>query len=175
MTSFVMHLRVAHPCYILRIVHHVARLASSRYAIAQTVLLGGFAAAFFLSAGTALLPATMFGAVGAALCAAGLVLMFAAFASIRSAVQIAPEPRAGARLATTGIYRYLRHPIYTAIVLLVAGLFLRKPTTAVAIAAAAVVGFLLIKVRFEEQLLLARYPEYAAYKRRTWGIIPGFR
>jgi len=148
---------------------------SRQYADAQSVLLCAFAATFFLSAGPALLPPTPFRAMGAVLCGAGLIIMFAALTSIGAAVQIAPEPRAGARLATTGIYRYLRHPIYTAIVLLVAGLFLRKPTIAVAIAASAVIGFLLIKVRFEERLLLARYPEYVEYKRRTWGIVPGFR
>ena len=32
---------------------------------------------------------------------------------------------------------------------------------------------LLAKARFEERLLLARYPEYAEYRRRTWGVIPG--
>ena len=33
--------------------------------------------------------------------------------------------------------------------------------------------FFLLKVRVEEKLLLARYPEYAEYKRGAWGIIPG--
>src|SRR5207249_2919216 len=64
----------------------------------------------------------------------------------------------------------LRHPIYTAILLLAIGLFLRKPTATIAATGAAVVVFLMIKVRFEEQLLLARYPEYAGYRNRTWHV-----
>jgi protein-S-isoprenylcysteine O-methyltransferase Ste14 len=148
---------------------------SSRYAVAQNIILCGFAATFFLTGGSTLVPAVPYRAVGSAVCAAGLVVMFAAMVSIGNAVQIAPEPRAGAKLATTGIYSYLRHPIYTGILILVAGLFLRKPTLAVGSAAAIVVAFLLIKAQFEERLLLDRYPKYAEYRRRTWGIAPGFR
>jgi protein-S-isoprenylcysteine O-methyltransferase Ste14 len=102
----------------------------------------------------------------------GLVMMFSAFASIRDAVQIAPEPRPGCKLVTHGIYRTLRHPIYTSILIMVVGLFFRKPTPPVAIASAVVIAFLIVKSRFEEKLLLSRYPEYVAYKSRTWGIVP---
>jgi protein-S-isoprenylcysteine O-methyltransferase Ste14 len=54
-------------------------------------------------------------------------------------------------------------------------LFLRKPTVSLGVAAAIVIVFLLIKVRFEERLLLERYPDYADYQRRTWGLLPGIR
>ena len=83
-----------------------------------------------------------------------------------------PEPKAGASLVTTGIYRWFRHPIYTGMLLAVVGLFLCKPTPRVAAVSAVVVGFLVVKVRFEEQLLLARYPDYAEYRKRSWGLIP---
>jgi protein-S-isoprenylcysteine O-methyltransferase Ste14 len=109
---------------------------------------------------------------GGVLCAAGLVLLLSAFGPLRRAIQIAPEPRPGASLVTTGIYRWLRHPIYTGIVIVTVGLFLRKPTLLIAIAGAGVIVILLVKVRFEETLLLERYPEYSAYRRRTWGVVP---
>jgi protein-S-isoprenylcysteine O-methyltransferase Ste14 len=32
--------------------------------------------------------------------------------------------------------------------------------------------FLAVKVRFEEQLLVARYPDYIAYRQRSWGLVP---
>ena len=99
--------------------------------------------------------------------------MFVAFISLRQVIQVAPEPRAGGHLVTSGIYTHLRHPIYTAILILVAGLFLRKPTVFMALVSAITIIFFLLKVRVEEKLLLARYAEYAEYKRRAWGIIPG--
>ena len=67
------------------------------------------------------------------------------------------------------MYSRFRHPIYTAILLLVIGLFLRKPTLLVAIGSVAVVIFLAVKVRFEEQLLVARYPDYTRLQAACMG------
>ena len=145
---------------------------SRNYAVAQTLLLFAFAGAFFLDFGPRLFTAATPGTVGAVLCVVGLLLMLLGFASIGGAIQIAPEPRVGGELVTRGVYRRLRHPIYTAIVILVAGLFLRKPSVPMAIMAPVVIVFLAVKTQFEETLLLARYPEYATYRKRTWGIIP---
>ena len=96
---------------------------SRNYAVAQTLLLFAFAGAFFLDFGPRLFTAATPGTVGAVLCVVGLLLMLLGFASIGGAIQIAPEPRVGGELVTRGVYRRLRHPIYTAIVILVAGLF----------------------------------------------------
>ena len=145
---------------------------SRNFAVAQTVLLFAFACAFFLGNGPALFAATPLGTVGTVLFAAGLLLMLLAFVSIRGSIQIAPQPKVSGQLVTGGVYRRLRHPIYTAIMILVVGLVFRKPTLPVAIMASVIIAFLLIKARFEETLLLARYPEYAAYRQRTWGIVP---
>jgi len=114
-------------------------------------------------------------AAGNLLCAAGIVLLLAAIRRIGQSIQIAPAPKTDAVLVTTGIYRWFRHPIYTSILILVVGLFLRKPALWVAAAGTVVIVFLLIKARFEEKLLRARYPDYAGYLRRSWGIVPGLR
>ncbi len=148
--------------------------ASKRYGTAQTVLLALFAAVFLLDPRPPLFESATARAVGLALCSIGILLLFSALLTIRRAVQVEPSPRHDAQLVTRGVYGYLRHPIYTSILALVPGLFLRKPTLGVAAGGVAVVVFLLIKVRFEEALLLSRYPGYAAYRRRTWGVVPGF-
>ena len=148
---------------------------SRRYAVAQSALLVLFAAAdlfapgppTFVSAGAAL--------VGSALCVAGLLLMAGAFVVLRKVIQIQPAPREGGELVTRGVYGWLRHPIYTGMVLLILGLFLRRPTAWVGATGAVVVVFMIVKSRFEERLLAARYPAYAEYRRRTWGVIPPIR
>jgi protein-S-isoprenylcysteine O-methyltransferase Ste14 len=149
--------------------------ASRNYGHAQTLVLSLFALTFVLDPNRPLALSPPLALAGTVLCAIGLLIMLAAFLSIRGVIQIAPEPKADGRLITGGIYGWLRHPIYTAIIVLVLGLFLRKPTIAIGIAAVVVVVFLMVKARFEQVLLRARYPEYADYQRRTWGIIPGLR
>jgi protein-S-isoprenylcysteine O-methyltransferase Ste14 len=141
--------------------------------IIQSVLLCIFAATVFFGPGV---PIAFTGRVssfiGLALCGLGIVLLLAAISRIGQSIQIAPEPKKGATLVTTGVYRWFRHPIYTAMVMLVIGLFLRRPTLAIALASGAVIVFLIMKVRFEEKLLLDTYAEYSAYMTRSWGMIP---
>lgn len=150
------------------------RRLSSRYGAAQTTLLCLYALAAFLDREHVLFAPGWSGVVGNVLCAVGVLIMFSALATIRDTVQINPEPKAGGQLTTTGIYRFLRHPIYTAIILMVVGLFLKKPTILMAVAGASIVIFLLLKVRFEEKLLRATYPGYAEYQRRVCGVLPGW-
>ncbi len=147
--------------------------ASKHYAVAQTVLLILFAAVVFLSPRDYLFVSASGVIVGNVLCGVGLLVIALAFASLRSAIQIAPEPKPGAQLVETGVYKYLRHPIYSGIIFGVVGLFLRQPTAWMAVAVAMVIIFLFFKARLEETLLLSVYPGYATYRSRTWGLLPG--
>ncbi|HEY6843988.1 MAG TPA: isoprenylcysteine carboxylmethyltransferase family protein [Thermoanaerobaculia bacterium] len=138
---------------------------SNLYAAAQTILIIVFAAVFFFAPGPRLFAPLIAGYV---ISLAGLLIIAAGFASLRGVVQIQPEPRADGHLVTSGVYRWLRHPMYTGIVLVIAGLFLRVPAVFVAIAGVVIIVFLFVKSRFEEQLLSARYVDYAAYRKRAW-------
>jgi protein-S-isoprenylcysteine O-methyltransferase Ste14 len=148
---------------------------SRQYAVAQSVIIVLFAVAVFLVHERPLFTSRFVGGLGQVLCATGVVVMAFAFAALRGVIRIAPEPKAEGHLVTTGVYRWLRHPIYSAIGLIVVGLVLRKPTVPLAVAAAAVIAFLFVKARFEERLLTSRYPQYREYRKRSWGLIPGLR
>jgi len=75
-------------------------------------------------------------------------------------------------LVMTGPYRFIRHPIYTAILLFLwagvasHGTILSLLTAIVATTATAV------RLVAEEDLVVDRYPEYAAYAARTKRLIP---
>jgi protein-S-isoprenylcysteine O-methyltransferase Ste14 len=148
---------------------------SQAYGAGQSTLLCVFALVVMFDPSSALFDGSTARMIGLILSAAGLVVMAAAFLVIRRVIQIAPEPRADAHLITGGIYGWLRHPIYTGMLLVVVGLFLRRPTTAIAVTGAVVIALLFAKVSYEETLLLARYPEYGQYRMRTWGLLPPFR
>lgn len=85
---------------------------------------------------------------------------------------VLPEPRSGGELVTRGIYRHVRHPMYLAVLLCGIAAALVYGTTAKWVLLALLAGVLALKIRREERLLLARFPDYAAYRQRTSAIIP---
>ena len=151
-----------------------ASQTSKRYGLLQTILFCLFAVVYFAIEARPLFHSTVARGVGGVLCAGGTLLLVVALAVIRHSIQIAPAPRDDAQLVTSSVYSWFRHPIYTAIVAIIVGLFLRQPTLPVAIVAALVIVYLAIKVRLEEKLLAARYPEYEAYRAKTFGLVPWF-
>ncbi len=77
------------------------------------------------------------------------------------------------RLITTGIYRRVRHPIYTGVLLMCAGTFLNLNPAAGAILFLFILSLLIYKLKKEEQLLTRHFPkEYPKYKRRTTSLLP---
>ena len=83
----------------------------------------------------------------------------------------AANPTAGG-LVTTGPYRYIRHPIYTAACLFCWASILVHPSwTGVAFGVLLLVGAL-ARILSEEQLVTQRYPEYVEYSKSTKRMIP---
>jgi protein-S-isoprenylcysteine O-methyltransferase Ste14 len=142
------------------------------YVIVQIALFAFFAAAFF-AGGRPLLPDVV-RVAAPLLLAVAAALVLAAVTIIGRHLRIQPAPGPDAPLVTHGVYRRFRHPMYTAVVVAVVGLFLMRSTVAVGLVAAALVGFLHLKARHEESLLAARHPGYREYRARSWGVIPGW-
>ncbi|HEY2294608.1 MAG TPA: isoprenylcysteine carboxylmethyltransferase family protein [Thermoanaerobaculia bacterium] len=83
----------------------------------------------------------------------------------------AANPTAGG-LVTTGPYRYMRHPIYAAILLFLwTGVAVNGSPLGVALGLTAT-AMLALRIVFEERLVRQRYPEYDDYARRTKRVIP---
>ena len=75
-------------------------------------------------------------------------------------------------LVTTGPYRVVRHPIYTAVCLFaLAGALAHISFIAAGLAIVVIMGAL-ARILAEEHLLLRRYPEYAQYAARTKRMLP---
>ncbi len=84
-----------------------------------------------------------------------------------------PYPREQGTFKDTGPYRWVRHPIYSGVVLLSLGWAGWVHGCLTLVAAVGVFGFFDIKARREEQWLLAKYPDYAVYRKRVKKFIPG--
>jgi len=81
------------------------------------------------------------------------------------------EPKDG-QLLTRGPYRFIRHPMYTAALLLVwsgIGAYLSPTNLIIGLLLTILVG---VRIFTEEEYLRTSYPDYAAYATRTKRIIP---
>ncbi len=101
----------------------------------------------------------------------GLLVWRSSLALGRNLVPM-PEPVAGGSLVDEGPYQYVRHPIYTAIILIFVGISLISSSW---LAGLGTLGLYLLfadKSRYEEGLLRVAYPSYRAYMRRVRFRIP---
>jgi protein-S-isoprenylcysteine O-methyltransferase Ste14 len=103
----------------------------------------------------------------------GLLLGGRALRDLGSNLTAMPRPREDAHFVDEGIYRYVRHPMYAALVATGVGWVLVTTSVPAAVATAVLAVWLDLKSRREEAWLSRTYPEYEAYRRRTHRFIPG--
>jgi protein-S-isoprenylcysteine O-methyltransferase Ste14 len=84
-----------------------------------------------------------------------------------------PLPNGAVELVTRGPYRWIRHPIYSAVMLGMSGVAVRSRTPAVIAVAVVLSLFLAVKARWEEKHLRSTFPGYSDYERRVGRFIPG--
>jgi protein-S-isoprenylcysteine O-methyltransferase Ste14 len=104
--------------------------------------------------------------LGFVIAALGFALAVWAGVTMGSSLSPFPRPPRDAELVDRGPFRFLRHPLYVGGVLFFAGLSLVFSAYGLALTAVLAV-FWIAKARLEERHLLARFPEYADYRRRT--------
>jgi len=78
----------------------------------------------------------------------------------------------GGSLVLTGPYHFVRHPMYTFALLFVWTSILGHLSLITVAIGLIVAGVIAIRIVTEEQFLRARYPDYAAYARKTRRVIP---
>jgi len=87
-------------------------------------------------------------------------------------VNIPPDVMMDAHLVEEGPYKVIRHPMYTAIFMVVISLVAATFTVSRAAALGILIIDLIFKIRYEENQLAAKFNEYAAYRNRTNRVIP---
>ena len=109
----------------------------------------------------------------------GLVLIgLATFCSLAGLVALGrnltpfPQPSARAELVRHGIYRLMRHPLYTSVFGAALGSSLIFQSWPALVASLALGVFFDAKARREERWLRQKFPEYAGYERRVRRFIP---
>jgi protein-S-isoprenylcysteine O-methyltransferase Ste14 len=118
-------------------------------------------------------PSTLSIVVGLVLVVAGALLGLVAGRRLGRALTPTPVPIAGAGLRTDGAYRFVRHPIYSAVLLMVAGYVIAVGSLWTAVGALVLLVFFVLKSRWEDGLLREEYgAEWTAWAARTGGLLP---
>lgn len=113
------------------------------------------------------------GVVGVLLVASGVVVGLLAARELSSALTPTPVPRKGERLRTSGVYAWVRHPIYTAVLLVALGYTVAVGGRWQLLTTALLAVFFVAKARWEDSLLSAEHgAEWEEYQRRTSALIP---
>jgi protein-S-isoprenylcysteine O-methyltransferase Ste14 len=101
-----------------------------------------------------------------------LLVLWAGINMQQSKLRISPIPAENAQLVTTGPYKFIRHPMYTSILLGSAGLLFIYFSWFRLFIAAFLLSVLLFKLTWEEKMLSEKFPGYSDYKKHSKRIIP---
>jgi protein-S-isoprenylcysteine O-methyltransferase Ste14 len=110
--------------------------------------------------------------LGLTLMAVAGAILLVSFVALGNSLTASPLPKQRGTLVTTGLYSYVRHPIYSGLLLLSLGVVLDAGWWPQAAVALMLFLLLRIKAQFEETLLRKAYPRYAAYAAKTPMFFP---
>jgi protein-S-isoprenylcysteine O-methyltransferase Ste14 len=83
-----------------------------------------------------------------------------------------PVPRSGGNLITGGIYRWVRHPIYSALLLITAGITIYSLNVPRALVTLLLIILFYYKSQYEESLLEQKFSGYSDYRSGTGRFFP---
>lgn len=107
------------------------------------------------------------------LAAVGLAIGVWALAANRPGnFNIHPAPRVGGRLVREGPYRWIRHPMYTCVMVCAVAAAWASRTAWAWLATGVLAGVLQAKASLEERWMAQAHADYDAYRARTWRFVP---
>ena len=130
----------------------------------------GYALAIYNNSPILFIPTALTSALVWLLIVVGALVVLGAVISIRWK-SVAPSMKD--TLVEKGLYRYVRHPVYSGVLLELVGLSIWIPTIPVMVACLLGILWIIIQARLEELDLIQRIPAYKDYMQRVPRFIPG--
>lgn len=87
---------------------------------------------------------------------------------------IFPTPKQDGLLLTNGLYKYIRHPIYSGVILVFLGAALIYLSVFKLVITSFLIILFMVKTTYEEKQLEKKFPEYREYKNHTGRFFPFF-
>jgi len=125
-----------------------------------------------LPSGDAWVPSTALDLAARILEYLGVAVLVVGLVNLGRSLTPLPSPVPHGELRTGGIYRLVRHPIYSGIMALTVGVTIRSGNLATAAATVALIAWFMAKARWEESRLRDHYPGYASYAARVPRFVP---
>jgi protein-S-isoprenylcysteine O-methyltransferase Ste14 len=110
--------------------------------------------------------------LGLGLMVAGTIVGVSSSVFLRRGLTPTPVPNGATDLVTRGPYRYVRHPIYVAVMLFMIGVALRSGSLLVWVALVLLIILFTVKARWEEARLMETFRGYSVYAERTGRFLP---
>lgn len=105
----------------------------------------------------------------------GFLILTLAILQLRNSLTAFPTPKDNSSLITNGLYQYVRHPIYTGILLAVFGYSLYSTSYSRLSISISLTILFFIKTAYEEQQLTKKFPAYSEYAKKTGRFFPKWR
>jgi protein-S-isoprenylcysteine O-methyltransferase Ste14 len=101
-----------------------------------------------------------------------VIVLWAAISMRKSVIKISPDVDKQAKLIEDGPYHWIRHPMYSGALLACFGLLITKIDLIRFLIYIFLVIDLILKLNYEESLLIKHFKNYNLYKKKTFRLIP---
>lgn len=128
--------------------------------------------AFLIDVDLSVLPFRLPNFFTGALLGMGLSIFILSLAKLGKHLSPFPSPKPQSRLVIDGIFKYIRHPIYTAIVITMLAWGLSQQSIYQVLITFLVLLLFYFKSDYEEEQLQKKFREYTSYKCKTGRFLP---
>jgi len=97
----------------------------------------------------------------------GIILIIFSFNALGKSLSPLPSVKKDSKLKTTGIYKFMRHPMYFSVISISIGFFLRSLTIYNFFLTILLFLVILLKINIEEKYLTKSFPKYESYRRKV--------
>lgn len=111
---------------------------------------------------------------GVAIFVIGAIITVVAVLQLNINLSAFPSPLADSKLIESGVYKFIRHPIYTGLILAFFGYTIISDSGYKLLITLGLFMWFYFKTRYEEKLLIEKFPNYIDYKKRSGRFFPRF-
>ncbi len=102
----------------------------------------------------------------------GVLIALLALIQLNKNLSPFPTPKSEGKLIRTGLYKLVRHPIYSGILIGLGGFAVFTSSGYRVIICLGLYLLFKVKTEYEEKLLVKKFPEYGVYREKTGKFFP---